>query len=60
MNEEKEMTLKEALNCAFWVMKRELDYIQEEMSENDKQYLETSEAELIEAIRVLDEHTRML
>lgn len=63
MNDEmkkEEMNLKEALNCAYWTMKQELDYIQEELDKHDKQYLKISEADLIEAIRVLDEHMRMM
>lgn len=58
--DDKEMSLKEALNCAFWTMKQELDYIQEELDNHDKQFLQVSEADLIEAIRVVDEHMRTL
>jgi len=46
------MNLKEAMTCAYWVMQEELDRV-EEMPEESKQFLYTSEACLNEAIRVI-------
>jgi len=53
------MSLQEALNVAIHAMSQSLDELKQ-MSDYEKMFLKISDADLIEAIRVLDEHMRTM
>jgi hypothetical protein len=57
--EKEEMSLQEALRLAICTVYQAIDEVKQ-MSDYEKQFLQTSEDELIEVTRVLDEHMRTM
>lgn len=59
MNDDNEMSLQEALRLALCTVYQAIDEVKQ-MCDYEKQFLQTSEDELLEVTRVLDEHMRTM